>query len=200
MRSGVGLLIDHVVRVKLSGSVQKKGVLGAGAVLRWRTRTLIRSITSSPRYSVTEDRALAIIGTHLDYGRWHEEGYSGPEVRPKHRVRAHRVEAHSVRSHGVREHIRRVRTNSFFTGLGGRQVRVRAHQVRGHVVKAHRVRAHDVREHIAMVNIRAKHYLRDTLREKSPEAFVRLRRALIFLKRTGRVPSQSDLIHHGGSS
>ncbi|HET6373011.1 MAG TPA: hypothetical protein VFG76_06875 [Candidatus Polarisedimenticolia bacterium] len=155
VRSGVNLLVRHVTMSKLRGQV-----------LRRRTGTLIRSITASPRFIVRSEFIRGIFGSHLDYARYHEEGYRGPIRVPRHVRRAHRV----------REHMRR-------NPVTGRL---------GHV-RAHRVAAHQVREHIANVNIPAKYFLLNTVREMGPEAARRVRRAIIYLMRNRRPPTAADL-------
>ena len=78
---------------------------------------------------------------------------------------------------------------------------VRAHELgfRGAVYVREHVRdptdraAHIVRAHSRYVNMRARHFMRDTIHEDLVGTEHRLRRALLLLARTGRPPSVADL-------
>jgi len=156
-----------------------------GQYLNRRTGTLIRSITASPFVQVLDTVIRGIWGSNLSYARVHEEGYRGRIRVPGHERGAHRRTGHSRRAHRRRPYT--------YTNRAGTSVTVRAHTVRGGVIRTHRVRAHAVRSLSRLVSFRARHFMRDTVRDQGPEAMRRIRRALIHLVRTGEVPSASQL-------
>jgi len=135
-----------------------------GQYLKRRTGTLIRSITASPRIEVSEDFIRGLWGSHLGYARAHEEGFTGVVQVPGH----------------TRRLIERVSSKA-----SAKRVR--------RSLKAGRKRFANVRPHGRRVHLRARRFMRDTVRDRSPEALARVRRALIHLVRTGEVPSASDL-------
>ena len=180
IHAGLGLMVAHVTKTKL--------INANPPYLNRRTGTLIRSISASPRVAIRDRSVLGTFGSNLDYARMHEVGFVGRIARPAHTVPAHQVRAHSVRTHRVRPHSRTI---------NGRTHQVKAHVVRGHVVTAHRVEAHQVRAHKANVRYRARHFLRDTVGEKGADAARMIRRAIIHLTRTGKVPSSSELLSGG---
>ena len=88
-----------------------------GQVLHRRTGTLIRSITASPRIVKQSDSVMfGTFGTHLDYGKYHEQGFQGDVVRKAAQVRAHTRKEHTradgteVRQAAVKAHSRREHT------------------------------------------------------------------------------------------
>ncbi len=77
-------------------------------------------------------------------------------------------------------------------GFRGR-VSVRAHQVRGHKRRGRAVRAHARRAHTKQMDMRARYFLRDSLRDLTDRSKMAVGRALLVMARTGRVPSPGEV-------
>lgn len=180
MKSAVGMLVKHTTKEKLRGQV-----------LRRRTGTLIRSVTASQKVTVSKEGVVGSFGTNLWYGVAHEQGFTGSINVPAHSVGAHTRQAHTVRAHRVRAHQR--------TSKKGRTYEVPSYIVAEHSVGAANVGAHPVRAHAARVNYRARYYLSSTLNEKSGEILLRVKKAVWYLKKYGKVPPISVLSQGAGS-
>jgi hypothetical protein len=138
-------MVTHVTKSKLLGQY-----------LHRVTGTLIKSVTASPAFQTSAARVRGIFGSHLDYARAHEEGFSGTVT--------------------VKAHFRRVGTQkgSFFTGIGGK-----------HVTR--------VREHPRHMDITAKHFLHDTVFERSAQAGINVRKAIFALAESRKVPTLNQV-------
>jgi hypothetical protein len=150
----------------------------SGQKLRRRTGTLQRSVAASPRIEPSRidspSRITGVIGTSLGYGKAHEEGFAGTV----------QVRAHARRKVAVRRSSTGKVTQKSIR-------RLKALSGRGNVVY---VNAHDMR-----VNIRAKLYLRDSVRAVEPKLHDYAMRAIAFLGRTGKVPTLSAIRGGGGA-
>lgn len=69
----------------------------------------------------------------------------------------------------------------------------KAHRRRGPSGRSHQVKAHRVRQHVAHVQLRARHFLSHTVRDRGADAVGKVRDALRFLFKHWRAPSASDL-------
>lgn len=157
VRASVLDMVRHVTKEKLLGQV-----------LNRRTGTLIRSITASPGFLVTDQAVRGWFGSNLDYARMHEEGFKGTVEVPAH----------------LRRHARGGRFEREARGLG---LSLRD-------LRRQRALMIPVRAHTRKVDIRAKHFLRDTIRERDAASRAKLRSALLHLIRTGNVPSPGQLL------
>ena len=135
-----------------------------GQYLRRRTGTLIRSITASPRFATTPELVSGTLGSNLDYARVHEEGFVG------------RVQ--------VKAHVRRL--------VGPASSRAGARRLRKALIAGRSTVAH-VRAHSRHVNVRARHFLRDTVSEKRGEAGINVRKGIVLLAETGKVPTTGEI-------
>lgn len=146
-------MVGHVTRNKLRGQY-----------LRRRTGTLIRSITESPRFLISDALVRGEWGSHLDYARVHEEGFVG------------RVQ--------VRAHVRRL--------IGTATSKASARRVKKALL-AGRGRTAFVRAHSRHLNVRARHFMRDTVAEKRGESGINVRKSVYMLADRGKVPTVSDI-------
>ena len=111
----------------------------------------------------------AIIGNPFRYVRAHELGFQGTV----------QVKAHERRRLGA---------------IKARNIRTRQVTKRGKPTKAQmaagpiHVRAHDMH-----MNVRAKYFMRDTVRDAVVPTTDRIKRAVLFLARNGRPPGPGDL-------
>lgn len=151
VQASIFWMVRHVTRQKLLGQY-----------LNRRTGTLIRSITASPEFNVTDTEVVGVFGSNLDYARYHEEGFSGilPVAEFYRRPAFTEMDAEAGSK----------RSDTFFTA---RSIRVRAH--------TRRVEHH------------ARYFLRDTVSEGTPQAGINVRKAIILLANTGRVPRYSGI-------
>lgn len=126
-----------------------------GQVLNRRTGNLIRSVLASPRiHVVSAPKVTGSFGTNVDYGRAHEEGFSGDVA-----IRAHERRAHT------------------------RQTKRGKQQVMAHTVRAHSRR----------MQIRARHYLRQSLLDHPGILTERIRRAIVLAVKSGRIPTVEEI-------
>lgn len=168
------VFIGHTIETKLSGQELNR-VTGTGQ----------RSVSSSLRIHVDARKITGAFGSHLDYMRAHEQGFSGPVTVPAYQVRQRTVGAHSVAAHTVRAHVRE---------RGASSVRVAAHRRKAYRRREHIVRAHTINTHTRFLNIRARRYLRKTMQERFRGLPLRIARALGILARTGRIPLPAELV------
>lgn len=140
-----------------------------GQYLNRRTGTLIRSITASPRFTRTPQTILGEFGSNLDYARYHEEGFTGAiHVPAYNRIRSRALADAAKKFH---------RRKKFLTASQLRAVSPWIH----------------VRAHARRVSYRARHFLRDTVSERTVEARRLVWRALYVLSRDGKTPTRADL-------
>lgn len=142
-----------------------------------------QSVDASGQVTASGNRIAASLGSPFGYIRAHEEGYVGPAKVPAHTVRGHRIRAHSRRAHTRRD-----------------GVKVKAHNVR-----AHKIGPRSVRAHTRQLNIRARRFLRDTLRQEAGDIPAllgggdtapvarRLIRAMRIYVEGGRMPKAAEL-------
>lgn len=115
-------------------------------------------------------RIVGEFGSPLGYVRAHEEGFAGTVQVPG--------------------HTRRI--VSLVTNARGRVTTKSAKEYRKAVAAGRKTIAL-VRPHAMRMNIRAKHFLRDSLREGVPGLERRLERSILILAKTGRPASPSEL-------
>jgi hypothetical protein len=140
-----------------------------GQVLNRVTGTLIRDVTASPTVEPVAEsggRITGAWGTSLGYGRAHEEGFQGTV--------------------NVRAHHRRLRLRTKSGRKRTEKTRLRD-ALRGKRTSAR------VRAHTRQVDIRAKWYLRDSLREKESKIDSAVRKALLILLVTGEAATVEQM-------
>jgi hypothetical protein len=148
-----------------------------GQVLRRRTGTLIRSIAASPKAGVASERSVAAtFGTNLGYGIAHEEGFQGEVT--------------------VREHYRRRLGRPLAYSIATREVSKRGRRGAKERAKAGTIL---VREHKRRENIRARHYLRRTVREERRRFEEIVTSAFEELARTGSPPKSGTNVLGAGT-
>jgi hypothetical protein len=171
VRASILGMVAHVTKNKLRGQY-----------LHRRTGTLIRSITASPAFQSSEEVVRGTFGSNLDYARAHEEGFSG-----KVQVKAH------LRKLAPRKLLKARR-------LASGEMILRAKDVRRNRRIARRSRFAHVRPHSRQVDIPAKHFLADTVADKTAETGANVRKAVLLLAETRRVPTLSQLRGRGALS
>jgi hypothetical protein len=117
------------------------------------------------------------IESHLNYVKAHEEGFRG-EVQ-------------------VPEHLRKNVSLKIDVRTG--KVTKRSAREYKAAVLAHRKLTSHVRAHSMKMNIRAKYFMRDTVRAAVDPTASRVERALVILASTGRIPTPAE-INRGGPS
>ena len=169
VRQSIFSMVAHVAKNKLRGQY-----------LRRQTGTLIRSITASPSVEISRERVAGSFGSNLGYARMHEEGFKGRlQVRAHIRRLTPRLKPASIR-----------RQLHYGVNYFGRLVEAGATLRRTYAIQK---RYAHVRAHSRRVDIRARHFLLDTLTEKTGETNLNVRKALMFLARTGKVPTVKDV-------
>lgn len=132
------------------------------------TGTGVRSVTASPprgRGTVSQHVAQDWFGSNLDYIRAHELGFRGNV---------------SVRAHAVKSHRRQV------WGGGGRSG--------GKTGQTVTIQAHERRAHTRRVELRARHFFRDTMSAGTGRTRMSVAKSLLVYLRTGRIPSPSEVM------
>lgn len=152
---------------RLVAKVTKTKLLGQR--LNRRTGTLIRSITASPSVEVTPSMVTGRLGSHLDYARLHELGYTGPVQ--------------------VRAHVRRLAKLRI---RAGKATKTSVREVKARL-KAGRAMTANVRPHTRRVSFPALYYLRDTMTEEQPTGVGYVRDALLLLGRNKKPPGANEV-------